>query len=190
AVSRAGFVSAALLWVLARGVVGFFVVSALAVVLGAALAVDFVVGFAAFASAFAGVFGAAAVASLAANAASSAACFAAASSSFMRSLLASASALRTLAAALLPSSFTSVIRRIISSWRWPFLTRRRAFGRYLNEVTVSPRSCRQTSASTAAPATTGRPIVDSSPSATSRTRSSVMLSPGAGARRQTCSALP
>src|SRR4029079_10884353 len=73
AVLLAGFASAAPLWVLARGVVGFFVVSALAFFWGPALAVDVVVGFAAFASAFAGVFGAADLASFAANAASSAA---------------------------------------------------------------------------------------------------------------------
>ncbi len=37
----------------------------------------------------------------------------------------------TSAAALLPSSVMSLMRRTVSSWRWPFLTRLRAFGRYL-----------------------------------------------------------
>ena len=32
----------------------------------------------------------------------------------------------------------SVMRRTVSSWRWPFLTRLRALGRYLNEMSLSP----------------------------------------------------
>src|SRR5690349_18708432 len=63
-----------------------------------------------------------------ASAASSAACRAAASCSRSRSVFAAASALRFSSAALLPFRRTSVIRRTVSSWRWPFLTRRRAFG--------------------------------------------------------------
>jgi hypothetical protein len=54
------------------------------------------------------------------------------------------------------------------------LTRLRAFGRYLNEISFSPRVWRSTSALTAASATIGRPMADSSPSATRSTRSSVI----------------
>ena len=42
-------------------------------------------------------------------------------------------------AALLPPNRMSLIRRTVSSWRWPFFTRRRAFGRYLKAMTLSPR---------------------------------------------------
>ena len=43
------------------------------------------------------------------------------------------------------------MRRTVSSWRWPFLTRLRALGRYLKEMSFSPRAWRRTSALTAAP---------------------------------------
>ena len=62
----------------------------------------------------------------------------------------------------LPLRTMSLIRRTVSSWRWPFLTRRRVFGPYLNTMTLSPRVWRTTSALTAAPSTTGRPIEASS----------------------------
>ena len=78
----------------------------------------------------------------------------------VRSVFASASAFCLSAAALRLPSLTSVIRRTISSWRWPFLTRLRAFGRYLNEISFSPRSRRTTSASTAASATIGVPMAE------------------------------
>ena len=37
-------------------------------------------------------------------------------------------------AALFPPNTMSLMRRTVSSWRWPFLTRRRAFGRYLKLI--------------------------------------------------------
>ena len=33
----------------------------------------------------------------------------------------------------------SLMRRTVSSWRWPFLTRLRALGRYLKEMSFGPR---------------------------------------------------
>ena len=93
-------------------------------------------------------------------------------------------------AALFLPSRTSVIRRTVSSWRWPFLTRLRAFGRYLNEMSFSPRARRTTSALTAASATIGVPIEDSSPSATSSTRSSLISWPGSTSSRSTSSSVP
>ena len=63
-------------------------------------------------------------------------------------------ALRRRRRSCLPSVM-SAMRRTVSSWRWPFLTRLRAFGRYLNEMSFSPRAWRTTSALTAASATSG-----------------------------------
>src|SRR4051812_44757452 len=185
----AGFASDAPLWVLARGVFGSALAADAFVAGFEALAVEaLAVGFAsAFVDAFAGAF---AFASFSASAASSAACLAATSSSRWRSVFAAASALRRSSAALRPPSFTSVIRRTVSSWRWPRFTRLRALGRYLNAMTFSPRPWRTSSASTAASATTGVPIVDSSPSATRSTRSIVRLSPGAPSSSSTSSSVP
>ena len=45
----------------------------------------------------------------------------------------------------------SLMRRTVSSWRWPFLTRLRALGRYLNEMVLGPRIWLTTSALTWAP---------------------------------------
>ena len=70
-------------------------------------------------------------ASFAASSASLAAWAAAASSRRWRSVLASASALAAAFAALLPSSMMSLMRRTVSSWRWPFLTRRAGLGAVL-----------------------------------------------------------
>ena len=61
---------------------------------------------------------------------------------FCRSVFSRSLALPSASAALLPPKRMSAIRRTVSSWRWPFLTRRRAFGRYLNAMTLSPRSRR------------------------------------------------
>src|SRR5436305_8453583 len=189
----AGFASAAPLWVLARGVFAAALFAALFDAgFAAVFALDFVAGLASALAvdSFGGAFAVDAFASFAANAASSAACFAAASSRRCRSVLASASALRFASAALLFPSFTSVIRSTRSSCRWPFFTRLRAFGRYLKETVFWPRSRRTTSASTAAFATIGVPMAESSPSATRRTRSSVMLSPGSAASSSTSSSVP
>ena len=84
----------------------------------------------------------------------------------------------------------SATRRTVSSWRWPFLTRLRALGRYLNEMSFGPRVWLTTSALTDASATSGRPIVDSSPSATSRTRSIVIVLPGSTSSSSTSSSVP
>ena len=155
----------------------------------AGLAADLVAGFVA-AVALGSALGLFAAASLAASALSSAAWRWAASSSRWRSVLASFSAFLTAAAALLPLSTMSAMRRTWSSWRWPFLTRRRALGRYLNEMTFSPRSWRRTSALTLASLTTGRPIVAASPSATRRTRSMVTVSPALASISSTSSWVP
>ena len=101
-------------------------------------------GLAGFSSAVA--FASDCFASFAASSASAAACFAAASWRRSRSVFASASSLRFARRRSCLPSRTSVTRRTVSSWRWPFLTRWRAFGRYLNEMTFSPRSRRTTSA--------------------------------------------
>ena len=129
-------------------------------------------------------------ASLAASSASFAAWTEAASSRRWRSVFASDSALAADFAALLPLSVMSLMRRIVSSWRWPFLTRVRALGRYLNEMSLGPRSRRTISALTAAPSTTGWPIEASSPSATSSTRSSVTVLPGSASSSSTSSSVP
>src|SRR6185369_10066671 len=93
-------------------------------------------------------------------------------------------------AALLPPNVISAMRRTVSSWRWPFLTRLRALGRYLNEISLGPRVWVTTSALTEASVTSGRPIVDSSPSATNRTRSMVTVLPGSTSRSSTSSSVP
>ena len=129
-------------------------------------------------------------ASFAASSASLAACVAAASSRRSRSVLASCSAFCAALAALLPPNVMSAMRRTVSSWRWPFLTRLRALGRYLNEMSFGPRVWSRTSALTAASATSGRPIDDSSPSATSRTRSMVIVLPGSTSSSSTSSSVP
>ena len=153
----------------------------------AALAdVAFVAGLAlASASAFAAL-----AVSLAASSASLAAWPTAASSSRWRSVLASSWAFSAVFAALLPPNVMSLMRRTVSSWRWPFLTRLRALGRYLNEISFSPRVCRTTSALTSAPATSGRPIDESAPSPTSRTRSRVIVLPGSTSSSSTSSSVP
>src|SRR5687767_11541296 len=79
----------------------------------------------------------------------------------------------------------SEIRSVVSDARNPFFTRRRALGRYLKTTTLSPRAWSSTSAFTTAPSTKGRPIAACSSSATRRTRSSVMESPGWTSRRST-----
>src|SRR6185436_9211499 len=107
-----------------------------------------------------------------------------------RSVLRASSAFFASAAALLPSSTMSLIRMTDSSCRWPFLTRRRALGRYLKLIVFSPRSRRRISAETEAFATTGRPMDAASPSATSRTRSKATESPGAASRSSTSSSVP
>ncbi len=153
-------------------------------------ALAFAAGLLSLVSALALVAGLAAAASLAASSASLAAWAAATSSRRWRSVLASDSALAAALAALLPPNTMSLMRRTRRSWRWPFLTRLRALGRYLKEISFSPRSWRSTSALTAAPSTRGWPMVDSSPSATSRTRSSVIVLPGSASRSSTSSSVP
>src|SRR5690349_1026087 len=113
--------------------------SALASALAAGLASDFGGACADFLASvfFAGAFDCSD--GFAASSASLAACAAAASSSRARSLLHSVSVLCAELAALLPWSVMSESRRIVKSCRWPLLTRRRAFGRYLNAMTFSPR---------------------------------------------------
>src|SRR5688572_18871737 len=129
-------------------------------------------------------------ASLAASAASWAAWRLAASSSRWRSVSRRSSAFATSSAALLPASTMSLIRTTRSSWRWPFFTRRRAFGRYLKLISFSPRSRRRTSADTDAFSTTGRPIEAVSPSAMRRTRSNATDSPGPASRSSISSSVP
>src|SRR3990170_6751150 len=129
-------------------------------------------------------------ASFAASAASASAWRFAPSSSRWRSVRLASAALATSAAALRPPSTMSLIRRTVSSCRWPFLTRRRALGRDLKLMSFSPRVCRTTSAATEAFSTSGRPISAVSPSATRSTRSSVMASPGATSRGSTSSSVP
>ena len=161
-------------------------VSALA--LGSTFASAFAFG-SALAFALAGA-ASAPTASLAASSASLAAWTVAASSRRVRSVFAASSAFLAALAALLPPSVMSVMRRRVSSWRWPFLTRLRALGRYLKEMSLGPRVWLTTSALTDASATSGRPIVESSPSATRRTRSMVIVLPGSTSRSSTSSSVP
>ena len=67
----------------------------------------------------------------------------------------SASALACSLAALRPAHAMSAMRSTVSSARWPFLTRERALGLYLNTTIFSPRIWRTTLALTVAPSTTG-----------------------------------
>ncbi len=145
-----------------------------------------VAGFSSAVSSAAGVD----AASRAASSWSAAACRAASSRRRSRSASSWARAASTSSAALRAPSRTSVTRRTVSSCRWPFLTRRRAFGRYLKEISFSPRAWRSTWADTTASVTRGRPMAASSPSATSRTRSSVMSEPGSTSRSSTSSSVP
>src|SRR5262245_24591813 len=57
-------------------------------------------------------------------------------------------------------------------------------------MTFSPRPWRTTSALTEAPSTTGRPIDASSPSTTSRTRSTITVLPGSTSSSSTSSSVP
>jgi hypothetical protein len=63
-------------------------------------------------------------------------------------------------------------------------------GAVLERDQLRPRFWLTTSALTDASATTGWPIVESSPSATSRTRSSVIVLPGSTSRSSTSSSVP
>ena len=65
----------------------------------------------------------------------------------------------------------------------------RAFGRYLKLMSFR-RGLAQDLGLTVASSTTGRPIAASSPSATSSTRSSVIVSPGSTSRSSTSSSVP
>src|SRR5664280_2899178 len=118
---------------------GFALSAAGAPAFAAPRASFFTAGVAASAGVAAASAAAAFEARVAASAASVAAWTAATSASRSRSVLRASASTRSVSAALLPLSVTSVTRRIVCSWRWPFLTRRRALGLYLNEITLSAR---------------------------------------------------
>ena len=81
-------------------------------------------------------------ASLAASAWSAAAFFSASPGGLRALGLLSFSGAPASSAALRPLKRMSATRRTVCSWRWPFLERWRALGRYLKTISFSPRSWR------------------------------------------------
>ena len=55
----------------------------------------------------------------------------------------------------------SLMRTVVCSWRWPRLRREFLRRRFLKAMTLGPRPCSTTSATTLAPETTGAPILGS-----------------------------